>query len=211
MSWLSTLIKLLVSTLIMRSILRLRIDHALWMVINMIQVIRTATLFNLNFGLVLRDFLNDNLGGFMTQININLLPKILFRGDSELDRKFQLYGIESYIFLYYFITSMIVLFGVLFMFTFGLAVLECMKTTKSRLKLMIAIATYLSYNLWIRGFFHFSLTLIMGIANEIKHTYQDPVSIISIASKIVIFVWLILMILIIRCMFKLFSKKSDPK
>ena len=211
MSWLSTLIKLLVSTLIMRSILRLRIDHALWMVINMIQVIRTATLFNLNFGLVLRDFLNDNLGGFMTQININLLPKILFRGDTELDRKFQLYGIESYIFLYYFITSMIVLFGVLFMFTFGLAVLECMKTTKSRLKLMIAIATYLSYNLWIRGFFHFSLTLIMGIANEIKHTYQDPVSIISITSKIVIFVWLILMILIIRCMFKLFSKKSDPK
>lgn len=124
MNFLSIMIKILISSLILRSILRLKIDHALWMMINMIQILRTITLLNINIGLVLRNFLNQYLGGFMTQLDINILPKVLFRSDTSLDRKFRLFGLESYLFIYYFFTSLIIIISILFILTFMLAILE---------------------------------------------------------------------------------------
>ena len=124
LNFLSIMIKILISSLILRSILRLKIDHALWMMINMIQILRTITLLNINIGLVLRKFLNQYLGGFMTQLDINILPKVLFRSDTSLDRKFRLFGIESYLFIYYFFTSLIIIISILFILTFMLAILE---------------------------------------------------------------------------------------
>ena len=124
MNFLSIMIKILISSLILRSILRLKIDHALWMMINMIQILRTITLLNINIGLVLRNFFNQYLGGFMTQLDINILPKVLFRSDTSLDRKFRLFGLESYLFIYYFFTSLIIIISILFILTFMLAILE---------------------------------------------------------------------------------------
>ncbi|CAI2364729.1 unnamed protein product [Moneuplotes crassus] len=204
----SITMKIIATILIFRSALRLRIDHALWMVIGMIQLLRGMTLMNIKTGLLLRDFLNEYLGGFITQIDINILPKLLFKSTTTADRKYRLFGLESYMFIHYFFTTMIVLIIVMFMLTFALAILECMKESKTRIKLMIAVATYLSFNLWIRGFAHFNMTLILAAFLEIKNTIDNPISVLSICSKILIGVWLIIMIMIYFYMVKIFTKKN---
>jgi hypothetical protein len=131
----------------------MKIDHILWVVIAMFQSLRLITLTNVGYGLVLRDFLNDYLGGFMLQISIYVIPSAFIQESTYLERKYELYGIKSYVFAYYFVTTLIVLMGVMFFLTFTLAILECMKRTKSRRALMVAVANYLSINLWIRGFY----------------------------------------------------------
>lgn len=77
--------------------MKLRIDHAFWILINMFQVLRTMTLMNVSVGLVLRDFLNDQLKEFMIQLNINLLPKLMFSETTTESRAYTLFGIESYL------------------------------------------------------------------------------------------------------------------
>ena len=73
---------------------------------------------------------------------------------------------------------------------------------------MVGIATYLSFNLWIRGFSHFSLTLIMVAVLEINNTYTNPVSVLSICSKVLILFWVTIVTTIYIHMIKLFAKKK---
>lgn len=154
-------IKIYLLIVLLRSIRRLRIDFMYWTMINMYQVLRILTLLNVEIGLTLRNFLNDELKDFMIQLNINMLPKLLFKTETIESRKFTLFGIESNLFVLYFVTSFIVVAITAFVLTFVLAILECLKKTKNRLRLMIAVATYLSLNLWIRGIYEFCLTLFI--------------------------------------------------
>ena len=206
---LAGVIKALVLLLAFRSIIRLKIDHAFWLLINMIQVLRLMTLMETKVGLVLRDFLNDELKGFMIQININLLPKLLFSGDTTISRQYTLFGIHSYIFMYYFLTSIGVIIAVAFALTFVLAILECLKKTKRRLKLMIAIATYLSLNLWIRGIYELSLTLFIVCILDIKYTFIGSFDIIEIVSKICFLTFCGVVFLMVALMIRYFIKRKD--
>lgn len=185
----------------------MKIDHILWVVIAMFQALKLITLTNIGFGLVLRDFLNDYLGGFMLQISIHVMPSVLIKESTYLERKYELYGIKSYVFAYYFVTTIIVLMGVMFFLTFTLAILECMKRTKSRRALMVAVANYLSINLWIRGFYQYSLTLSMMVMLDFKESYNE-ISILSIGSKVTIGIWILIMSLIIYHLFKS-TRKED--
>ena len=90
-------LKFFVLIIAFRSFMKLRIDHAFWILINMFQVLRIITLMNVKVGLVLRDFLNDQLKEFMIQLNINLLPKLLFSETTTESRYYTLFGIESYL------------------------------------------------------------------------------------------------------------------
>jgi hypothetical protein len=186
---------------VFRSIYKLKIDHSLWVVINMFQAIKLITLTNVGFGVVLRDFLNDYLGGFTLQISISFLPASMFKDDESLKRKYDLYGIESYVFMHYFLSTVILLMTVIIFLTFLISILECMKKSDLRRSLMRAVAHYLSVNIWIRGFYEYSLTLFMMAMLEIKESYQE-ISILSISSKVILGIWMLIMFLIVFKIFK---------
>lgn len=111
-------LKFFVLMMAFRSIMKLKIDAAFWILINMFQVLRLITLLETPVGLVLRDFLNNELKEFMIQININMLPQLFFDEDTSISRKYSLFGIESYLFIYYLITSILVMLLTLFFLTF---------------------------------------------------------------------------------------------
>jgi hypothetical protein len=197
----SGVIRFLVFSLVLRSICKFKIDHSLWVVINMFQAIKLITLTNVGFGVVLRDFLNNYLGGFTLQIGISFLPASMFNDDASLKRKYDLYGIESYVFMHYFLSTVILLMTVILLLTFLISILECMKKSDLRRSLMRAVAHYLSVNIWIRGFYEYSLTLFMMAMLEIKESYQE-ISILSISSKVILGIWMLIMFLIVFKIFK---------
>jgi hypothetical protein len=163
--------------------MRFKLDHSFWMAINMFQTLRLMPLMQVKNGLILRQFLNKELQEFMIQLDIALLPEMLFEDESQLPREFRLFGFQSYKFMYFFITAVTVILMTAFALTFALAVLECLKRTKFRLKLMIALATYLSLNLWIRGAFEFSLSLFMVALLDIDFMFEDNMTLLSLGSK----------------------------
>ena len=204
-------LKFFVLIIAFRSIMKLRIDHAFWILINMFQVLRLITLLNVKVGLVLRDFLNDQLKEFMIQLNINLLPKMLFGESTTESRAYTLFGIESYLWIYFLITTVIVIVATAFLLTMMLAILECLKKTKRRLKLMIAIATYLSLNLWIRGIFEFSLTLFLVWTLDIQRLFTESIGFVSGISKGFALLFISFIILMCILVVRYFVKNKDPE
>lgn len=92
-----------------------------------------------------------------------------------------------------------------------LAILECMKKTRNRLKLMIGIATYLSLNLWIRGAMEFSLTLfIVGIL-DVKSSNYSNAGAAGIASTIFLIVFVALIGFMVFMIIKYFLKNQYPE
>jgi hypothetical protein len=76
---------------------------------------------------------------------------------------------------------------------------------------MIALATYLSLNLWIRGIFQFMLTLFIIALINIDYTFKESLTLISIGSKISLGIFLIIFAIMIVGMIMYFSKKKAPE
>jgi len=207
----ASILKFFVLLLAFRSVMKFKLDHSFWMAINMFQVLRLMPLMQVKNGLILRDFMNNQLKEFMIQLDITILPEMLFGDEEELPREFRLFGFQSNKFLYYLITSIGVILLTAFLLTLALAVLECLKRTKFRLKLMIALATYLSLNLWIRGIFQFMLTLFIIALINIDYTFKESLTLISIGSKISLGIFLIIFAIMIVGMIMYFSKKKAPE
>ena len=188
----------------------LKIDAAFWWMVNMYQILRLMTLINVDTGLTLRNFLNDELRDFMIQIDINKLPKFLFDYDTTESRKFSLYGIKSNLFVIYMLSSLIVIVATAFSLTFTLAILECMKKTKRRLKLMIAIATYLSLNLWIRGIFEFSLTLFITGILDMEALNLTKAGLSGLISGICLIIYILVIAFLVYKIFRFFRLNKHP-
>lgn len=208
---LGSLVKFFVLLLAFRSVMRFKLDHSFWMAINMFQTLRLMPLMQAKNGLILREFLFKELKEFMIQLDIFLLPEMLFEDESKLPREFRLFGFQSYKFLYIFITSISVVLMTAFALTFALAVLECLKRTKFRLKLMIALATYLSLNLWIRGLFEFSLSLFMIALLDIDFMFEDNLTLLSLGSKFLMGVFIFAYAGMIIGMILYFLKKKKTE
>ena len=105
---------------------------------------------------------------------------------------------------------MIVIFATLFGLTFVLAILECMKKTKNRLKLMIALATYLSFNIWIRGILEFSLTLFIVAILDLEALNIANSGISGVVSSVFMILFLLIVMLLVFKIITYFSKKKTP-
>lgn len=76
---------------------------------------------------------------------------------------------------------------------------------------MIAIATYLSLNLWIRGIYEFLLTLFLVISLDIKNTFSGSLSVIKATSKVFAFGFILFLFIISFFVAKHFIKNKDPE